>query len=457
MMNKQFLLFILYTFFIIIIRGQNPDPELTYPSYTPSSTDLIISRSKYQDQLQGFWLTQCIANWTGLITEMDKIEPPFYTDKNWGGPDERNIWGNFVPSSNKIIEYYFVHTGKSWVADDDTDIEYMYQHLLDIHNVSILTPKQIRNGWLHHIYSNEDAPNNENFLWVSNEAAYYLMIDGMLPPATSEPENNPYYEMIDAQLTTEIFGLFSPARPDIALRMAHMPIRTTANDNAQWAAEFYVIMHALASYVDHDLTMKEKLLWMAKKARKRLPEGTAVAGMYDYIKKAYDANPDKNDWENTRDAIYERYQVAGGDGYIYNQSFDAGINFAASLVSLFYGEGDLLRTIKIGSLSGWDSDNPTATWGGLLGFMLGRRNVEWAFEQENLSEDYWISRTRRNFPDRTPKKDGDDTFTLMSQRGILIIDRVIIEELGGGVDLEKNVWYIPDNGGEFSPAKMLQR
>ena len=126
-------------------------------------------------------------------------------------------------------------------------------------------------------------------------------------------------------------------------------------------------------------------------------------------------------------------------------------------MSLFYGEGDLLRTIKIGSLSGWDSDNPTATWGGLLGFMLGRRNVERAFEQENLSEDYWISRTRRTFPHRTPKKDGDDTFTLISQRGILIIDRVIIEELGGGVDLEKNVWYIPDNGGEFSPAKMLQR
>ena len=63
--------------------------------------------------VQGFWLTQCIFNWTGLITEMDKIEPPFYTDENWGGPDERNIWGNFIPSSNNIIEYYFVHNGET--------------------------------------------------------------------------------------------------------------------------------------------------------------------------------------------------------------------------------------------------------------------------------------------------------------------------------------------------------
>ena len=438
-------------------QSQLTDPELEYPAYTPKPTDLILSRSKYMEQLQGFWLTQCIANWTGLITEMDKIEPPFYTDENWDGLDERNIWGNFISTTDTIIEYYFVGNGEAWAADDDTDIEYMYQHLMDVNNVSILTPEQIRDGWLHHIYSNEDAPNNENFLWVSNETAYYLMLDGLLPPATSAPDNNSHYEMIDAQLTTEIFGLFAPTRPDIALRMSHMPIRTTANGNAKWAAEFYVVMYSLASYVENELSMKEKVFWLAKQARKRLPDGTSVAGMYDYIKASYDANPDKNGWESTRDSVYERYQVGGGDGYVYNQSFDSGINFAASLISLFYGEGDLPRTIKIGSLTGWDSDNPTATWGGLLGFMLGKNNVEWAFEKDDLSETYWISRTRRNFPDRTPEMDGEDTFSLMAKRGIYIIDRVVIEELDGGVDLEKDVWYIPDHGGDFPPGTLLER
>ena len=239
--------------------------------------------------------------------------------------------------------------------------------------------------------------------------------------------------------------------------MSHMPIRTTANGNAKWAAEFYVVMYSLASYVENELSMKEKVFWLAKQARKRLPDGTPVAGMYDYIKASYDANPDKNDWESTRDSVYERYQVGGGDGYVYNQSFDSGINFAASLISLFYGEGDLPRTIKIGSLTGWDSDNPTATWGGLLGFMLGKKNVEWAFEKDDLSETYWISRTRRNFPDQTPVMDGEDTFSLMAKRGIYIIDRVVIEELDGGVDLEKDVWYIPDHGGDFPPGILLER
>ena len=34
---------------------------------------LIIHRVDFQERLQGFWLGTCIANWTGLITEMDKI------------------------------------------------------------------------------------------------------------------------------------------------------------------------------------------------------------------------------------------------------------------------------------------------------------------------------------------------------------------------------------------------
>ena len=439
---------ILFTRILILsclVRSQDKliDTDLEYPVYKPLSTDRIISRKNYVDQLQGFWLGQCIANWTGLITEMDKIEHPFYTDADWKGPDQPNIWGNYVPSSNNIIDYYFIDKGDVWSADDDTDIEYMYQYLLDYHNVSILSPDQIREGWLNHIYSNESAPNNENFLWVSNESAYYLMKEGLVPPFTSEPENNSHYTMIDAQLTTEIFGLFSPARPDIALQMAHLPIRTTAKYDAEWISEFYVTMHSLASAVPDSLLIEKKLVWLAKEARKRLPDSAYSAKMYDFIYASYTTNLDKNDWEKTREQVYQRYQKNSTDGYSYQQPFDAGINFAASLISLFYGAGNIPRTIQIGTLAGWDSDNPTATWGGLLGFLLGKEGIKRAFNKSNFSDAYWIHRTRRNFPDHTPGMEGEDTFQLMARRGIYIIDRVVLEEMKGGVDLNKDVWYIP--------------
>jgi hypothetical protein len=312
----------------------------------------------------------------------------------------------------------------------------MYQYLLYTNQTSILTPVQIRDGWLKHIKSEE-----ENYLWVSNQTAFNLMEEGMLPPLTGDPMNNKHFDMIDAQLTTEIFGLFAPARPDIALELANLPIQTTARNEAQKIAEFYVIMHSLASKVDSKLPMKDQLMWMYKEARKNLSADSYPAKMYDFV---FDQYENGAKWESTRDSLYVKYQVNQEDGYaitsknLYcNGCFAAGINFGASMVSLFYGEGDLKETIKIGALSGWDSDNPTATWAGLIGFMLGGKEVQRQFGGD-LSEQFNIHRTRQNFPNN-----GLDTFENMAKVGVYITDRAVQEVLGGGVDLEKDVWYVP--------------
>ena len=171
--------------------------------------------------------------------------------------------------------------------------------------------------------------------------------------------------------------------------------------------------------------------------------------MYDFVKSKYESHLP---WEQTRDLIYLKYQVNQEDGYDItsknldcNGCFAAGINFAASLVSLFYGEGDIKETIKIGSLAGWDSDNPTATWGGLLGFMIGKEGIEKAFNRK-FSNRFNIHRTRRNFPNSV------DTFENMARTGLFVIDRVVQEEMGGGVNLKDNVWYIPNKGLNKNPA-----
>jgi len=277
-------------------------------------------------------------------------------------------------------------------------------------------------------------------LWVSNQKALDLMISGVVPPATSDPKNNPDFDMIDAQLTTEIFGFYSPGRPDFAVKMADLPIRTTARFNAEWISKFYVSMYSLAANPDSNLDIKENLIVMAEKSRNQLPEDSYASKMYDFVKKQYNEGLP---WETIRDNVYQRYQVEQLDGYDItsrnlhcNGCAAAGINFAASIISLFAGEGDLKETIKIASLMGWDSDNPTATWGGLIGFMIGQDEVEKAFDRE-FSEEYNIHRTRQNFPN------GIDNFTNMANIGVFITDRVVQEELGGGVDLENNLWYIP--------------
>lgn len=300
----------------------------------------------------------------------------------------------------------------------------------------MLTGEQIRNGWMKHIKGEE-----ENYLWVSNQKALDLMKSGLVPPATGAPEHNPEYEMIDAQLTTEIFGLYAPGRPDMAVKMATLPIQTTAREESEWISAYYVRLFSLASTTDTSLSIQQQLTKMAEQAALELPAASYPAAMYRYVKGLYASGIP---WEQARDSIYQRYQVEQLDGYdissrkMYcNGCFAAGINFASSLVSLFYGEGDLKETIKIGALAGWDSDNPTATWGGLIGFMLGKEGVEKAFGRK-FSNKFHIHRTRVNFPN-----EGIDTFEAMAQKGLWIIDRVVQEELKGGVDLGSNSWYIP--------------
>ena len=418
---------------------------LLLSSCNTSSNDFIeISREKYSNQLYGFWLGQSIANWTGLITEMDKIgnigeikTGNFYTREDWGGMDSRSIWEDMsIDKSNIKIEFSLRTQDEVWGSDDDTDIEYMYQFLLNYFDTSILSPSQIREGWVKHIKAEE-----ENYLWVSNQRAFDLMNQGILPPETGEPSNNEFYNMIDAQLTTEIFGLFSPARPDFAIRMAELPIKTTARGEAQEIAEFYVRMHSLASNPKEFNSIKENIFWIANESRKYLSDNNYPAKMYDFTEALYNSGVT---WEEARDSIYLRYQVEQKDGYditsknLYcNGCFAAGINFASSLVSLFYGEGDIKNTIKIGTLSGWDSDNPTSTWGGLIGFLIGKEMIEKEFNT-SFSSKFNIHRTRQNFPNN-----GIDSFNYMAAEGIKVIDRVVEKELKGKINLVKNTWVIP--------------
>lgn len=377
---------------------------------------IIIDRTHYANQLRGFWLGSNIANWTGLPTENVKAELPFFTDDDW----RTNIGRD-----GEVVDY--VLNSDPWGADDDTDIEYVYQSAMERFKTHKLTGQQISSAWQDHV----GLP----LLWVSNLAALGQMQNGAVPPATSLPENNPMWDMIDAQLTTEIFGTFAPGRPDVALDIAHLPIRTTAYLHSEWAAEFYVIMHSLVPLVDPSLSRADQVTWLATQARQRIPDWSYIADMYDFVKAAYDDNSDKNDWESTRDAVYFRYQLGGAADYQYKYPWDAGINFASSMISLFYGQGDYQRTIRIGTLAGWDSDNPTATWGGLLGLLYGHAKLQTHFSKSDFSDDYLISRTRYGFSDMP------DNFYSMAERALTIIDDVVTHEMAGRI--ENNQWIIP--------------
>ena len=122
-----FLIVLFILSFDIKINAQNAaqnlvDSGLTYKKYKPKKTDKVISRSKYMEKLYGFWLGECIANWTGLVTEMDKIgnigdikTGAFYTRDNWGKADHQNIWGGGLNANiSPTIDFVFRNEGERY-------------------------------------------------------------------------------------------------------------------------------------------------------------------------------------------------------------------------------------------------------------------------------------------------------------------------------------------------------
>ena len=311
----------------------------TQPTEHAPYSEALVDITIYEDKLRAMWLGAAIANWTGLTTEAARTDAPFYTDADWQTMQS-------VPwKEDALIDYVFQDP---WLADDDLDIEYVYLHIMDQHGTARLTADQITTGWQTHI--------NE-FIWVSNAQARALMDQGVQPPATGMLANNPDALMIDAQLSTEIFGAIAPGMPSIALQLADLPIRTTATGYAAHAAQFHVLLYSLASQIDYDEPKVAQILWLVNEARLYLPDTSKTAGVIDFVIADYLDNEDKDDWERTRDAVYTRYHLqASQNGFVYQGWTESSVNLATGLIALLYGEGDFRRTVQIGTLSGWDSD-----------------------------------------------------------------------------------------------------
>lgn len=386
---------------LVLALGAATRPAAVSPD-PPGSPALGADSAQYAERLRAMWLGQCIGNWTGLLTEGLRTERPFFTDADWGsrrGRDGARI-DLVVPDPCP--------------ADDDTDIEYVYLHLMSEAGSPFLSAEQIRDGWRAHI---------NDFIWVSNRKARDLMELGLRPPATGMPPANPYALHIDAQLTTEIFGALAPGMPELALQLAYLPIRTTAYDHAARAAELHVLLYALAATADPRAPRREEIVRIVREARSYLPDSSKASDVVDFVLRGYLAEQSHDDWESVRDAVALRYQErAAENGLTYLGWTESSVNLATGLIALLFGEGDLARTVKIGALSGWDSDNGTATMGGLVGLIWGLDEIRRLAPGRPLPDRYRAHRTRKALPDRLPGDDAaEDTFTGMAERMMRLV------------------------------------
>lgn len=388
-----------------------------------------IDRGEFAGRLEALWRGTCIANWTGLRAEGTRNAPPFFTDADWGTfPFADRPW---LP-----LDYYL--WGNPWNADDDTDIEYVYLHLCTQYNTLRLTPAQIAAGWTAHI---------NRSIWVSNASARVLMTRGVRPPMTAMAQGLAHSTvrtsddslMIDAQLTTELFGLLAPGMPQRALEIADLPIRTTAAGHAVHAAQFYVLLYSLAPVVDPALPPTEQALWLTRSARAFIPDTSKAADIIDFVVAQYLADPNPDHWEAARDRVYERYQRdAAANGFAYRAWYESSMNLAAGVLSLLYGELDYRRTLRIATSAGWDCDNQAATIAGLVAFL---RTPAFNADLGWTAGTFLWSSTRDGLIDYLPANAAaEDSFSLMAARMMPLIDAEV-RAAGGLADVQR--WLLP--------------
>jgi len=350
-----------------------------------------MNKIEYKDKLKGFWAGNCIGVTRGVPAECHFIKPPFLTD-----------------ADDSKYPYIFPAI---WDANDDNWYEYMYLHLMIQHNTTTLSATQIRDGWVKYF------PNGR--------MAKEIMSKGLLPPDTGKAKNNEHSDEIDAQITTEFFGLLAPTMVNKAQSMARLPILTVGETFAADAAQFYVAMHSFALKYN-------SILEILDNARKTISSDTRTSKIYDFIRVSYLANSDKSNWEKTRDDLWYKF---GDNNAEYLHTVESSINFGATCIALLYGNLDFKKTVSIGVLAGWDCDCNAATVGGLVGFIKGFNYLKSIFGNA-LSSNY---RVKTIVPTGVT-----EFFDTIADRMIKIIDKVIIEE-GGTVTSTEWIFKTGEN------------
>ena len=283
---------------------------------------LTLSADPYFDKVYGAWKATLIANHSGL-----------------------DLQGVFIDEAGPAGAFSLLLLDE-WSTDDDTHIEWVDLHILETHGLSP-SAEQIRDEWVDHL--NHD-------IWVSTRRARDLMEEGLLPPATGSPKNNPEgVWSIGAQFQTELFGMLAPGMPDIAAVYAERFARITSSGPAVEASVFYATLYSLA-FFENDVPT------LIAAARQRTDDEAIISPIVDNVLRWHHQYP--QDWRPTRQQIRDLYDIDP-------MWWASKVNFAATVMALLYGDGDILRTIEIAALAGWDADNNMATAAGLLGVIHG--------------------------------------------------------------------------------------
>lgn len=375
--------------------------------HSPAKGEKAIPADELDDKMRGMWLGQLIGNYAGRATE--------------------GSYSGSAPNPNGAVPWVIK---QQWDSDDDTDMEYVALHILNVHGLDC-RPDQIAEQWRTHI--------DGSGIYIANKQAWHLMEDGYLPPETGSRTYNQHWYSIDSQIGTEVLGAISPGLTQSAIDLAGKFGSVTNTGLAVHAAQFYCAMYATAFFEPNAVDIVAEALKVTPRTSRTYQ---VIADMLTwYLDDTLDG---RLDWRATRQKLFDRYQGPDSFGRYYNW-VESTINTGATVLAILYGQGDFKNTVQIGVLAGWDCDCNPATAGGLIGIVKGFSNLPADLTDPNICGDVYKNVHRPYLPDHELYLPQYDTITNIAARLTALAEQNILGHGGyiTGIGSTKT-YHIPD-------------
>ena len=214
--------------------------------------------------------------------------------------------------------------------------------------------------------------NTKHGYWHNNQMARYNILRGIMPPQSGHWLNNPHAEDIDFQLEADHIGLMSPGMVNTAAEICDKIGHIMSYGDGWYGGVYLAAMYALA-FISDDVN------YVVEEALKVIPAESKFAQCMNDVIRWHKENP--NDWKETWSKVHEKWSEDVGcpEGVLSDFNINTKINSAWILLGLLHGDGDFGKTITITSRCGDFSDCNSPKAGGILGTMLGYKNIP----------DYW--------------------------------------------------------------------
>lgn len=299
----------------------------------PAAAEARLSLVDYEDRVKAAWLGQIVGALLGLQFEHKPAAVKFTDTFAAGEITKRGGKDNFAAP-----------------VDDDYFYEIIALRAFEKYGVNT-TVEQLGRQWVE----------NSVGAYGSSEYTRLLLARGIRPPETGHPRYNPLWYTIGPQFSSDIYGLVAPGMPNVAGKLARELGRINGYAEGADGAVFVAGMISLA-FTETDPRS------IVRQAARLIDPRSPYRQSVDMVIRMAEAGSSADEIAL---AIEDRYRVE------YAATNNAVPNGAIVALSVWFGEGDYLKTVNVAFRAGdfTDADCNAANAGAVVAAMGGMKKL----------------------------------------------------------------------------------